>query len=215
VGKRTQHGRQISGLEKQKIKDNLATPKVLAPWLLWPPLNLRLLEPSGRTLTIETNNTTYAAVTDSQRNIRRLISSPTDITSYDFTAFGELRSHHPNHVPWTFASKRVDPDLHFVSFGQRLYDPSTGRWLTPDPAGLLDSSNPYQFNFNKPLRYHDPNGEFAIVIPLLNVAISAGTAAITGMASGLILGVALSDALKTAPPSSSGLTGRSRPLKNT
>lgn len=54
--------------------------------------------------------------------------------------------------------------------------------MTPDPAGHLDSCNPYQFVFNNPYRYHDPRGEFAFVIPLAMFsfeAIAAAFAALT------------------------------------
>lgn len=38
-----------------------------------------------------------------------------------------------------------------VFFGRRYYEPETGRWLTPDPKGFVDSLNLYAFVFNDPL----------------------------------------------------------------
>ena len=57
------------------------------------------------------------------------------------------------------AGKRFDPATNLIYFGQRYYDPNLGRWLTPDPIGPSDSSNLYQYVFNNPYRYIDPNGE--------------------------------------------------------
>ena len=62
--------------------------------------------------------------------------------------------------------KRLDA-TGLIYFGQRYYDPNLSRWLTPDPAGPLDSSNLYQYVFNNPLAYLDPDGQFVFAIPLL------------------------------------------------
>src|SRR5690606_15791732 len=69
--------------------------------------------------------------------------------------------------PWQFASKRFDPELGLIYFGKRYYNPLFGRWLTIDPAGFVDSTNLYQYVFNNPFFYTDPDGQFAFAIPLL------------------------------------------------
>jgi hypothetical protein len=46
-------------------------------------------------------------------------------------------------------------------------DPNLDRWLTRDPIGPVNSSNLYQYVFNNPFVYRDPDGQFAFVIPLL------------------------------------------------
>ncbi|MCK5148084.1 RHS repeat-associated core domain-containing protein [bacterium] len=48
-------------------------------------------------------------------------------------------------------------------FGARYYDPSIGRWLTPDPADQYHS--PYVYCDNNPLRYVDKDGRLG-VLPL-------------------------------------------------
>jgi RHS repeat-associated protein len=46
-----------------------------------------------------------------------------------------------------------------LNFGARVYDPSLGRFLTPDPAGQYD--NPYSFAGNDPYGRVDTDGRFS------------------------------------------------------
>jgi RHS repeat-associated protein len=82
----------------------------------------------------------------------------------DSDAFG--RGLNPR-IPYAYAGKRFDPATGLIYFGQRDYDPNLGRWITQDPAGWADSSNLYQYVFNNPFAYRDPDGQFAFVIPFL------------------------------------------------
>jgi RHS repeat-associated protein len=63
--------------------------------------------------------------------------------------------------PWQYAGKRVDQETGFSAFGLCYYDPSIGRWLTPDPAGFADGPNLYAYVHNSPLLYWDQFGLFA------------------------------------------------------
>ena len=99
-----------------------------------------------------------------QGNVRRLIElqSQTIADNYEFTSFGEELSKAAASGPfnpWRFASKRFDPELGLIYFGKRYYDPEFARWLTPDPAGFIDSVNLYQYVLNNPFKYVDPRGE--------------------------------------------------------
>jgi RHS repeat-associated protein len=51
-----------------------------------------------------------------------------------------------------------DPEsgLHYNQ--ARYYDPTTGRYLSPDPIGLAGGVNTYGYAENNPLRYTDPLG---------------------------------------------------------
>ena len=55
--------------------------------------------------------------------------------------------------------------LEMFDFGSRFYDPQIGRWHTPDPAEQF--ANPYLAMGNNPVMYVDPDGEFAMILPLI------------------------------------------------
>ena len=63
-----------------------------------------------------------------------------------------------------FTGQEQIPDVGLVNMNGRLYDPSLGRFLSPDPnvqlAGDLQSYNRYSYAGNNPLRYTDPSGYF-------------------------------------------------------
>ena len=59
------------------------------------------------------------------------------------------------------ASKRLDLESGLIAFGLRFYDPSLGRWLTPDPAGDADGPNLYTYVHNSPLLHFDRFGLFS------------------------------------------------------
>ncbi|MBS0649772.1 MAG: RHS repeat-associated core domain-containing protein [Verrucomicrobia bacterium] len=141
---------------------------------------------AASTLCIEIEGKPYAPIVDVQGNICSLIDPRTHaVTSnYDFTAFGETLKATQDQTPWRFASKRLDPELNLIYFGKRYYDPSLGRWTSPDLMGFADSMNLYQYVLNNPFSYTDPDGQFIIAIPLLaltwKVAAAAAVAVIVG-----------------------------------
>ncbi|MCX6989869.1 MAG: hypothetical protein NTX49_02210 [Chlamydiae bacterium] len=157
------------------------------------PINLRVLGLSKHknnptTVGLEIEGQVFAPLLDVQGNIRRLIDLDTRSAaiSYDFTAFGEeLQSSKESPLnPWRFASKRFDPELGLIDFGKRYYDPKLARWLTTDPAGFIDGVNLYQYVFNNPFRYRDPDGQFVVALPLLAltwkiVAVAAAAAIVS------------------------------------
>ena len=90
----------------------------------------------GRTVAIEHFQQAYAAIQDANGSIVALVDPATGQLSQEmrYSAFGEEQNTSSSLAcPWRFASMRTDPESGFVYFGQRYYDPSTGRWITPDP----------------------------------------------------------------------------------
>ncbi|CAB1215064.1 RHS repeat-associated core domain-containing protein [Acinetobacter bouvetii] len=51
-----------------------------------------------------------------------------------------------------------DPITSLYDNGYRQYDPTIGRYLTPDPMGTVDGLNPYLYVANNPLNKVDPYG---------------------------------------------------------
>ena len=49
-----------------------------------------------------------------------------------------------------------------VFFGRRYYEPTTGRFLTPDPLGFADGPNLYAYVHNSPLILIDPYGLLSV-----------------------------------------------------
>ena len=63
-----------------------------------------------------------------------------------------------------FTGQEQIPNVALVNMNGRVYDPSLGRFLSPDPnvqfAADLQSYNRYSYTGNNPLRYTDPTGYF-------------------------------------------------------
>ena len=58
-----------------------------------------------------------------------------------------------------FAGEQIDPESGFVYLRNRLYDPATSRFLTPDPLGYAGSGvNLYAYVGNNPATLTDPSG---------------------------------------------------------
>lgn len=108
----------------------------------------------GGSVAIEIEGTAYAPLHDFLGNIIALISSDKKIVeSYEIDAFGREKNNAAPINPWRFCSKRSMDGLIF--FGMRFYDPSLGRWLTPDPSGFADGANLYVYVLNSPLNRLD------------------------------------------------------------
>ncbi len=72
--------------------------------------------------------------------------------------------------PYLFAGRRYDPETGFYYFRFRYLDPHTGRFLTPDPIGLLGDAgnrgNRYCYVGNNPVNHVDPLGLKKMQVPL-------------------------------------------------
>jgi hypothetical protein len=69
--------------------------------------------------------------------------------------------------------------------------------MSPDPIGFEDSLNLYLYNRNNPLRYYDPDGQFAFVIPLFVTAFGTGGATVTFITAVEVLEIVAVAALGT------------------
>lgn len=111
----------------------------------------------GAAVAIEIENTPYAPLHDPNGNLTTLIDpSAAPAATYRYTSFGEELTSSALKNPWRFASKRSFGD--YLLFGRRFYNPSQGRWLTPDPLGYSAGPNLYAYVSNNPLTHFDPWG---------------------------------------------------------
>jgi RHS repeat-associated protein len=113
----------------------------------------------------EIQQTTYLPTYDHLGNVCCLHSPPGELVeTYRHSAFGEEQifdaDNHPSDSinPWRYQGQRHDPESNLIYFGLRFYDPSTAKWLTPDPIGQEGGPNLYAYVLNNPLRYFDRLG---------------------------------------------------------
>lgn len=112
----------------------------------------------GSAVLLEIEGKTYVPLHDHIGNVVTMI----DIASRQvhlnrFSAFGKS-SNKDFPSPWTFSSKRCDPETGYLYFGRRYYCPDQSRWLTADPEGFTDGPNLYSYVSNNPLTHFDLYG---------------------------------------------------------
>ena len=59
---------------------------------------------------------------------------------------------------YRYTGRERDEETGFGYHGARYYAPWLGRWVSPDPAGLVDGPNLYRYARDNPVRWNDPNG---------------------------------------------------------
>lgn len=57
-----------------------------------------------------------------------------------------------------FPGQWFQPETALHQNWHRDYDPTTGRYLQPDPLGLIDGPAAYNYAMQSPMRYIDPTG---------------------------------------------------------
>jgi RHS repeat-associated protein len=109
---------------------------------------------------VSTANGTHYAAPDGSGNVVALFgTSGTETARYEYGPFGELLRMSGTPIaaenPWRFSSKRQDPTTDWVHYEFRVYDPSSGRWLSRDPIGEAGGENLYGFVGNDPVNQVD------------------------------------------------------------
>ncbi len=105
-----------------------------------------------------------------------------------YHAWGAVREEYDPHgigQDIRFQGQQLDAEteLHYNRF--RYYDPRASQYVTQDPVGLNGGLNYYAYATGNPIKYVDPTGQFAMLLPLIP--------AITG--TDLLIGAGLGGAL--------------------
>jgi RHS repeat-associated protein len=89
---------------------------------------------------------------------------------------------------YRYTGKERDEESGFYYFGARYYCCYLGRWINPDPGGLVDGLNLYAYVRNNPVVLRDVTGREAEKIPIYwVVAIPAAVRAVKDSNSGIPL----------------------------
>jgi RHS repeat-associated protein len=106
------------------------------------------------------NGNTFYYHYDAQGNVTGLTNEKGKaVSQYGYEAFGKVTEKDGSFKgnPYRFSSKEHGAgNLYY--YGARYYDPQAGRWLTPDPLGMVDGPNRYVFCANNPVNMADAWG---------------------------------------------------------
>lgn len=107
----------------------------------------------------------YAVFTDHAGSVRLITHKGRVVAGYEYFPYGEsCKTFGDNdaHIMYRFTGQEYDPETGMYNYHARLYDPTIGRFLQPDPK--LQYFSPYVYGGNSPVSFVDPDGEFFIML---------------------------------------------------
>ena len=122
----------------------------------------------GQVLAEARSGTSSYSLYDGQGSVRALTNSSGVITDqYTYDAFGNLQSSSGSTVnPYRYTGQQFDSLTGLYDLRARYYDPTTGRFISRDTAGI-DVSNPVELDRSSYVQENlvnlaDPAGHFAV-----------------------------------------------------
>jgi len=105
---------------------------------------------------------TYVYVQNHRGDTIALVSHSTVVARLEYSAWGAINyqlSTTSSPAPFfTFSGKHYDEGAALYYYGYRWYDPQAKRWTQPDPSGLAEGLDLYQFCGNDPVNQVDEDG---------------------------------------------------------
>lgn len=144
---------------------------------------LRYVYGRGGILALQTEAATYFVLQDHQRSNRVLASGAgaEPVGVFDYLPYGEtygtVGGTNPALLAYRYTGQEWDAESGLYNFRHRLYDPTIGRFLAPDPKGQYFS--PYAYAGGHPILLNDPSGEFSLFGTVLSGAEIVVGAALT------------------------------------
>ena len=117
---------------------------------------------------------------DHRGSLRKITDSTGLVAnSYDYDSYGNIEASFEGIAnPFTYTGREFDAESGLYFYRARYYDPATGRFINQDPIGFAAGDlNLYRYVFNNPVNLTDPDGQFAIVLPLIPYILPAIEAA--------------------------------------
>ena len=119
-----------------------------------------------------------------------------------YRPFGEVHVETGDAIDLRFPGQWYQAESGLHQNWMRDYDPTTGRYLQPDPLGLVDGPSLYGYAMQNPGRYVDPRGE-QIVVPGGFGGLGPAAGVAPGTKLGDALGNSLADLVQSIIPESS------------
>src|SRR6266480_1181706 len=80
-------------------------------------------------------------------------------STYRYDAYGmPIQAEGNGTNPYRYTGQAYDAPSGLYYYRARYYDPATGRFLSPDPAGMVDGPNRYAYVAGNPVSFVDPTG---------------------------------------------------------
>lgn len=130
--------------------------------------------PDQRLAFVDTTNAVYYPHTDEQGSTIALSASGSGASSFHYDPFGvsadplPTLGSGPSAYPYRYTGQRLDLWLGQYDYKARVYNPQTGRFLQPDPAGLSTGMNLYSYADNDPVNETDPTGTVGLETYLMD-----------------------------------------------